>query len=288
MTKVRLGTGLLGALAASAMLASAAPAEEYNLHSLPEVGRCVRVGGKPRHAGAEYVGARCIKSEPGGGRAFYNWRSGAGAKNKFSIKIQTPTHLKTASDEVTCMSGSAQGEYTGPKNFKLSPIVFLGCNVSPAASEEAALCQNSMANNGEITTKELIGDLGFISRARPKQPVVGFDLRPASEPNLAVFECGGANKLAGKSTGLGTSRELQGSVIGKTEPIDAMETERMLAFQSGGGTQLPESFQGGPKDTLTTLVGPSKTPAPTTLSATLKETDEERLEVLARCVGSGC
>jgi hypothetical protein len=272
-----LGLGLLGALALTVAVAPSASGSEYNLHALPEIGRCAKVG-----KGGEYRGSKCIRSEPAHGN--FNWFSGAGAKKHFVASFKA-FRLKSSGNQITCASGTAEGEYTGPKNFRVPKLVLQGCQQSIAFGAEG-FCQNSGATNGEITTKELEGDLGFISH--PKKLKMGWDLKPVSESNLVVFECGGANEVLGKSLGTGVTRELQGSVIGKVEPIDKMSGEQAVFYEATGTTQTPQHFEGGVKDTLTTLVGPSKTPEATALEGRNGFKNEEALEILGRCAGTGC
>jgi hypothetical protein len=279
MTRMRiLGPGLLAVLAASGLLAASASAGEYNLKLLPEIGRCIKVG-----AGGEFRGVRCLRSEPGAGN--YSWFSGPGEKKKFSGTLKEPITLEThgaGSAVISCGSAEAEGEYTGPKNLKVTKLVFHGC-------AGAAPCENEVGSTvGEIGAKELEGELGFISH--PKRLKVGWDLKSASGSNLASFECG-ATELSGKSLGNGIKRELQGSVIGRIEPLNRMIPEYALADELKKGVQFPERFEKGVKDTLTTLVGEKppgtgKTSEATTFVARDLIKNEEPLEVLGRCVGA--
>jgi hypothetical protein len=271
------GLGLLGAIALSAVLTPSALAGEYNLHARPEIGRCVLVG-----RGGEFRGNRCTHSEPGHGK--YNWFSGPGAKPHFTSTFSF-FQLKAGATVILCKTATSQGEYTGPKNLKVAKLVLTGCERNVSGIE--ALCQNEAGStNGEITFKELEGELAYISH--PKHLKVGWDLKAASGANLATFECGGANETLGKSLGTGTTRELQGSVIGRAELLNKPTGEVAVAYETKGGAQLPEHFEGGVKDTLTTLVGSGKTPAATTLEGRDPLKGEEALEILAKCGGTGC
>lgn len=266
------------ALCGLAIFASSAAAGEYNLKMLPEIGRCAAT------ERGEYRGPKCTSSRPGKGR--FDWRSGPGTSAKFTSTFEATT-LTSPGDTITCGAGNGTGEYTGPKSFK-ETLTFSDCSQS-AKSEEEALCQNGVGStNGEVKFEELEGELGYISH--PKRLAVGWDLKPASGSNLASFECGGANSTLGKSLGTGTTRELQGSVIGKVIPIDHMTNEFKISYALARGSvmQSPEHFEGGVNDTLTTLVGTAKTPEPTTMTASDRLVDEEPLEVLAKCKGSGC
>ena len=275
----RTGLGLVAAVALGVPLAPSALGAEYNLHALPEIGRCVRVG---KGAG-EFRGGVCTQGKP---KARYAWHSGPGANKLFTGTFGT-TRLNTAGDEISCLGATAEGEFTGPKTLTVKKLVLEACELS-AVTGAARFCQNSMGTNGVINANELVGELGFISRAKPKRPIVGIDLKPASGSNLALFECGGANEPLGKSLGNGTTRELQGSVVGKIEPIDAMGSDLAVPFEAVGASQSPEALEGGVKDTLTTLVGMSKTAEATVLRGVWHLKSQEPLEVLAKCKGAGC
>ena len=105
------------------------------------------------------------------------------------------------------------------------------------------------------------------------------DLNPAAGSALASFECGGASEATGKGAGAGTARELIGSVIGKVTTIDAMAAGDVVTYEKSAGHQVPERFEGGLPDVLTTLVGLAKAPEPTTFTATEEVKYEEALEV---------
>lgn len=64
-------------------------------------------------------------------------------------------------------------------------------------------------------------------------------------PVLVKYECGGGG------TGSGAEVSETGSVIAPTE-IDEMSAESALKFKASKAHQIPESFEGGPKDVLTT------------------------------------
>jgi hypothetical protein len=239
---------------------------------LPELGRCVPSARKL----GEFRGAHC--NYEAGGRGNHNWLPGPGARKKFTSVIKSPA-LETPKSGVliSCASGKAEGEYTGVKTLKVTKLTFSGCAQAPAKGE-ASDCQNIGSPAGQIETKELAGELGFIE-VRPKAKV-GVDLKAASGSQIAMFECGGA--VAGKGTGTGTLRELEGSVIGRAGNLNNMVSANSAAYEAKSGHQIPERFQGGAKDTLVTLVGAGKTAEPTTLVGLEEVTNEEPLEIRAK------
>jgi hypothetical protein len=269
-------------LAVAAVFAASASAGEYNLKMRPEIGKCIRVAAR-----GEFRGKRCTASSPGTGK--YSWLSGPGAKAKFSGAVKEGLQVVAiglASASFGCTSpGEIEGEYTGPKNLTIKKLVLKGCHSTEGP------CENKAGSTaGEITFEELDGELGFISH--PKKLKVGWDVRPKSGANLASFECGG-EIVAGKSTGTGIPRELQGSVIARVEPLDRMQTAIALVGEVKHNAQFPQKFEGGPADTLTLvkgekLPGMGKTPFPATLAGHLGLTGEEPLETLGKCTGTGC
>jgi hypothetical protein len=285
MTRIRLmGRGVLCALAASLALASGASAAEYNLKMRPEIGRCVFVG--KGHNG-EYHGGTCVRPEKGGN---WVWRSGPGAKPKFTGTVKAVELMLRgagANELVKCPNGELSGEYTGPKNLRVTTLLLHGC------LSNGEQCQNEIGStNGEVAGKELVGELGFISH--PRRLKVGWDLKPASGSNLLSFECGGANSMTGKSLGTGAPREVQGSVIGKIEPLNKKSSELgVIQELDPAGNQFPEKFESGVKDTLTTILGEkapgtNKTPYPSVIVTAENLKGEEPLEVLGKCVGATC
>jgi hypothetical protein len=282
MSTRSLKGGLLCVFAVVAVFAANASAGEYNLKARPEIGRCLSVP-----SGGEFRGKRCTLSEPGKGKS--SWHSGPGAKQKFSGPVREGFKIVPvgfANGEINCITnGEIEGEYTGPKNLTIKKLLLKGCHSG------AGPCQTKAGSpEGEITFEELAGELGFISHPRPLK--IGWDLHPKSGANLASFECGG-EIVAGKSTGTGTSRELQGSVIGVAGSLDRMGTVFTLVDEIKHGAQFPQRFEHGVVDTLTMQVGEKlpgtgKTPFATLLRASSQLKGEEALEVLAKCAGSGC
>jgi hypothetical protein len=273
-----------GLLCASvvAVFATSAWGGEYNLKMRPEIGKCIRVA-----AHGEFRGKRCTASAPGAGK--YSWLSGPGAKAKFSGVVKEGLQIAVLglpAASLGCTSnGEVEGEYTGPKNLTVKKLVLKNCHSTEGP------CENKAGSTaGEITFEELDGELGYISH--PKKLKVGWDLHPKSGANLASFECGG-EIVAEKSTGTGTPAELQGSVIGRVEPLDRMQTAIAVVEEVKRGAQYPQKFEGGPADTLTfvrgeKLPGKTKTAFPATLSGRIGFTGEEPLEVLGKCTGTGC
>jgi hypothetical protein len=279
-----VGSGLAVAYVAVAMFAGSVSAYQYELKGLPELGRCVRV--PPKHG--NYMGANCISSNPGHGK--YEWLPGAGETlKKFTLSIALPTFQSTGKSavQIACGSGTGEGEYTGEKSMTIKKLLLEGCK-NPAVAGEKAYCQKTGSTSGEIEATELYGEIGFIvksTRGHPGKKMVGMDL-----VGTITFECEGAVEDIKKGLGTGTAREITGSVIGKvTSTLNRMVSARLsVKDEVKSGAQSPESFEGIEKDTLTTLVGTEKVAEPTLLTANEGFTNEQSLEIKAKCRGSGC
>ena len=64
--------------------------------------------------------------------------------------------------------------------------------------------------------------------------------------------------------------------------LETMLPKVKFHYVAKAGHQVPEAFQGGLKDILVTLVGPAKTPEPTTLVSLEEVKSEEAMEIRAK------
>jgi hypothetical protein len=124
--------------------------------------------------------------------------------------------------------------------------------------------------NTRSHTSTLVGELGFSKDNEPLKPLVGLDLQPAPPAsNVATFECGGVQET------------VAGSVIGSEPSIDKMSSAFPVKFAQAHGLQLPQAFEEGPQDTLTTTAGTG--PAEQTgLAGKTANASEEPIEIKAR------
>ena len=259
---------MAGCLVASCAVGGAAAASA----APPEFGTCTKVA---RKAG-EYSTKNCVHPTPGAGS--YNWVSGPGAKKKFTFTVESPVLKTSGGRVVSCAFGEGEGEYASAKAVNVTKLVFQNCQ-TPAKTTFEGFCQNIGAFRGDVTLNELVGELGYIEHAEKTK--VGLDLKPKVGKALVLFECGGATEQTEHGLGTGTLLEVEGSVIGRVKSFNKAVTENVVTFTAKKGAQVPEQFEGGVKDTLTTLVGPTKTPAPSTFSGIAEATNEEPIEVKA-------
>jgi IPT/TIG domain/FG-GAP repeat len=249
-------------------------ADEFNYDAVPEFGRCEPTAPKT----GQFKGAQCTKLSRRH-RGNSEWRRGPGPAPRFTGVLRSPAleSIGAARTVIACAGGQAEGTYTRSHRTRITSLTLTGCAESPSQGVGSD-CQNAGGANGEIETNELRGALGVISHAK-KVPVVGLDLRPASGHVLASFECGGGSTATGIGGGDGAPREIVGSVIGQVRVVDRMSAGNTVTYRTSGGHQLPESFEGGAADVLTTLTGLAQSPEPTTFSALLEIASEEPLEV---------
>jgi hypothetical protein len=276
----KIGLCLVCACAIAAMAATIASAAEYELQNPPEFGRCVKVAPK---TGA-YKGGHCITLAPGKGR--YDWQPAPGAKPKFTGLLEATVLNGTGAGKptISCEFGEAEGEYTGPKTLALKKLVLSDCQKAGAKTPLESWCQNIGSFRGEVSTKELTGELGYIEHVG-KKTKVGLDLKPTTGKALAMFECGGAEEtvpMVEIGTGTGTLYEVEGSVIGRIKRLNRPVTENIVTYAVNSGAQVPEKFEGGVKDTLTLLAGLTKTAEPATLATIAEVESEEAIEVKSR------
>jgi hypothetical protein len=255
----------LCALAAAAATASAAP---------PEFGTCTKVAPKT----GQYSGKNCLYPAPGKGS--YVFVPGGGAKKKFTFSVESPVLRTSGGREVSCVFGEGEGEYASAKTVNITKLVFSNCQAPGAKTTFESWCQNIGNFRGEVTMNELTGELGYNEHAARTK--VGLDIKPKTGKALVLFECGGANEVTEHGMGTGTVLEVEGSVIGRVKTINKPTQENLVTFTAKNGAQVPEQFEGGVKDTLTTLVGPTKTPEPSRFSGIAEVTNEEPIEVKAQ------
>ncbi len=259
-----LGLLLIAAAATSAVLAasaSAEPGEEQKFKNLPEIGRCV----PSAPLQGEYKNRFCVYGANGKGRN--NWQPGPGAKKKFLGTAVEAVILETVKGRrIECSTIVFEGEYTGPKTLK-TKVDLVGC--LEQASKKTCQSNPNPMKKGEIEF-EAEGGIGFIKSG--EKPAVGVDLKI---PALTVFECGELLEAV--------HYEMSGSFIGQATPLNIMSPSFKLAFKVKSGKQIPQMFEGAPKDTitLTHLSGLEKVSEEAGLRALVEVENEEQLEIKA-------
>jgi hypothetical protein len=254
------GAVLIAALALGALASASASA------ALPELGRCVPA--ETPKTGA-YSGAKCLTPREGNGN--YNFVPGPGPKPKFEGTSTEGPVLEMPKLTIGCAAATFNGEYTGAKTASVT-VVFIGC----LDQETFKKCQTLPVKEGEIETPApLEGEIGFINVNG--KTVVGLDLKRS--PALTSFTCGEPGEPP-ETTGT-----IEGSVIGRLWPLNAMRPEFKLVYKAAAHKQVPESFEGGEKDTLSVKLvsGLTTTTEEAGLKVKLVEIlNEEPMEIKAK------
>ena len=237
---------------------------------LPQIGRCKKVtpvkeNGKRVFHG-RYENSKCVLENPlplGSTVGKYEWFPGPGPNNKFSGSSRKVTLETVGHQAITCLGSTNSGEYTGEKTATAT-LTLTGCK-RPATGEA---CQSSGAGAGEIVTSPLSGELGFIEDFYEGEETlhvsVGLDLKHS--PTLLTAQCG-ANEVA-----------ITGSVIVPLK-VDAMVKSFTAKFAAPGGKQVPEAFEEGSTDVLSSNLGGSA--EQTGLTASEKLVNQEPIEIKA-------
>jgi len=237
----------LGALAASASSAA-----------LPELGRCIKLEGtkepgQKRVFTGKYTNRKCTAESPSSTGKF-EWFPGtkAGGEEWESGGPPVTVKLETAQGRgIECAKSKMVGKYTS-STTSTSELKLEEC----LENTTKQFCTNEVPekpeNPGEIqilkqtvNSQPLEGKLGYIKKAGTK-PQVGWEYKAQSGPDVFVFECG-------QVYGSGRKFTVEGAYIGEVwKPIDRMsEEESFVRYHGQLGKQSPESFEGGPKATLT-------------------------------------
>ncbi len=267
-----IGTALaVGVIASSVAVATPASAAE----ALPEVGRCVKV----ETGTGTYEGAKCVTVDTSG-HGKYDFEPLVSAPvggPTFAVAGGPVTLATTGLPTIGCTSSSISGEYTGPKS-STEKAVFSGCTIEAGGGVSGQPCQSgAVSEQIEIASAE--GEIGFIKNQLPKVSV-GLDLRPHS-PATTLFTA-----VCSPGTTKTEAITVEGSVIAQIKPVDTMTSSVSLLYKvTKSGHQVPEKFETGLKDTLTTtfsgLAGSFSSPSTLAIIG-LSGTSSTPLEIKAK------
>jgi hypothetical protein len=234
------------------------PADQFTYRRFPEYGRCIKgfVGY------GEYLKSGC----KGGSEVFedYFWFPAFAPKNPLQKRhftiVAGEVKLKMAGHKpILCTGGSGAGEYTAGQSTVLS-VALSGCH-----SLTLGKCQSAGAGEGEVRLSPLTGQIGFVHNSLS----VGQQLTPASGEVVAEFSCSG------------TAVTLTGAVIGLIKiPGKMLIAPAWKAALKAGGGQAILNLTGEPEATLQVKFGEGAQ-EPAGLIATLTQTNEEAVEILA-------
>jgi hypothetical protein len=174
-----------------------------------------------------------------------------GTKRQFSSIEEAGKLVTRKGEEIKCTGGTDTGEITGPKQAKDVLIAYTGCTAK--AGLEEYNCQSG-ATTGEIKSFDLLGRLGFISKANKE---VGILFNPetgrANNPRtlFAEFEC--VNKKTG---GKNNFIKVKGSIIGAIAPVNKLIGPGefvTITFKETEGKPEVKNFEGEPVNQILTL-----------------------------------
>jgi hypothetical protein len=203
----------------------------------------------------------------------FEWLPGPGPRAKFDDRLGELQLETVGAHKLNCSSGLFEGDYIGPKTATIRQLKLSGCRELTTG----ASCQTNPAEEGLVTdTVPLEAALGFIRSG--ERPAVGWVIEPRPPAtSLASFECGAIASA--------TAMAVEGGVIGRVTPLDQMVSGFELRYRQSGGKQIPESFEGGPRDVLT-LTSTALAGAPSSEQAGLQgkatRAGEETLEIKAK------
>jgi hypothetical protein len=248
----RLGR-LLGAAAVLAgLLATASGAQAAS----PQLGRCVKTA---PGAGA-YSSASCTKATVGGS---YEWLPGA-AKAGFTVAATKPLLFEAGPEQIICQSASGHGSYSGANAVTGLVVTYNGCTFT--AFGHTLTCQNT-GTAGEIVSDPMQGGYGVITaNVNPKKDKLGLDAAGAGPGGeILHYVCGIS------------SNDVIGSVIVPVKS-NKMLTAAKLTYKQASSHQIPEAFEGMPRDVLERQIEPGVFEQ-TGISAKFTLTNEEPLEI---------
>jgi len=193
----------------------------------------------------------------------FEWFPGPGPNNKFSGSSLKVTLETVGHQAITCLGSTNAGEYTGEKTATAT-LTLTGLQTSDGRN----VPEQRRRGRAKIVTSPLSGELGFIQDFYEGEETlkvsVGLDLKHS--PTLLTAHCGAAEVA------------VSGSVIVPLT-VDKMAQSFTAKFVAPGGKQVPEAFEEGPTDVLTSNLGGST--EQTGLTASEKLVNQEPIEIKA-------
>jgi alpha-tubulin suppressor-like RCC1 family protein len=205
----------------------------FTTDALLEVGRCVA-----QHAGV-FDKAGCTQTSSSR-TGIVEWQSGPPPDPRFSLtgdaaSFEGPKPKGSTSKPafVACKASTGTGELTGPSTLDAS-ITFTGCEMQGAPGGASA-CHSPGLGTGAVALEALEGRFGWQKQAK-------------LEVALDLFPAGGGETMARLECGTQTLT-WRGSVL---VPVKAnkMPASVTLKYSGKQGKQVPEGFEGAPRDVL--------------------------------------
>jgi len=162
--------------------------------------------------------------------------SQAGKYNHGPIKVESvgegEAELGNSVANIRCKSHTAKSEIVGPNEARNVVSLYKGCEVAG----KGIPCGN--VGSAEIQTEKLVSKLAWVNKSKSE---AGADFKPESGEHLAVFDCKGFAEV-----------KVYGAIIGSIPPADlnTNTSTGKLTFQESGFHNVPQNFEGGPKENL--------------------------------------
>lgn len=218
------------------------------LESPPELGRCTKLSSPA----GNFQSSKCTQQRAEGK---YEWTSGVTA-TAITTAGAAATIETTGGAKIACAAEHGTGTIATAKTLGAVVLRLSNCEMG------GRKCTTSGRPTGELETKQLEGDLGWISKASGK---AGLALRPTEGRGpFAEYSCGSS------------SYTLTG---GLTVPVKAIKTAsaQTLKYKGKHGIQSPTGLEGAPEGlTSAPSGGPSE---PAALSGTITLGLPEPLEI---------
>lgn len=237
MRRIRIaGLCLVAAMAMSIIASSTASA------AAPEYGQCNKIVKGTEKKLSMYDSSKCIKTAGADAgteaeklkKANYEWFPGlVKGKTEFTSSGGVATLATKGGKTVTCTSETSTGNYLEDgTNKKESTIVnFAGCESSKFA------CTTVGKASGELTTNELLGEVG-VEIAAKKKTALKLWPAPSAAGKFIEFKCIGLEiKVRGKG-------EAAGAGILVNIKNDAMKNTEILKYKATKGVQKPVKWEG--------------------------------------------
>ncbi len=241
-----IGMALLALFAMGVVAAASASAK-----GLP----AITTGTCEKHTGVKkywFTNSTCT-TESATKEGEYEWSEATNKSVTTKSKSTVEPKLETANGSiVVCKSDTSTGTAKGTKNIEKVAVTFTGCKAKIGSITETCHSTNPAGGTGEIITKELEGEIGYIEPKANKE--VGEDLWPsartASEKTSHTFE----KPFAEFECGFFVKNVVKGSVEGKLT-ISGKSTKGELVYAKGTNPgeqkiQKLENVEGGVKDVL--------------------------------------
>ncbi|HTZ88566.1 MAG TPA: hypothetical protein VMB05_18030 [Solirubrobacteraceae bacterium] len=193
----------------------------------PEFGHCIKQVAIEGTFHGKYLDSRCTQTVPPeevAKKGKWEWAPGPGPNPGLTVTLGQVTLLTFSGLAVTCQGGIGAGELLAGTNKEASlAATFTGC------SGNGIPCSTPGKASGEISTNQLVAEVGWLEKARRK---TALELRPVDEGFFTQFKC------------LVIEAEARGEVLVsiKNDTITSTET---LRLKESKGVQKPDVWHVG-------------------------------------------